>query len=197
MDSGYKQKKKFRISTERTVYTYAEIWRASYWTKDKAEKETEGSYFQIMASLVFTAFAFEAYLNHLGEKTFSCWDDLESLSPKKKLNVIAEKLKIELNYGERPFQTINELFEFRNDIAHGKTVILKSETIINDKVGNEDKYLHNFIEPNWEKYCTLENITRARRDIESVMRSLHNVSAIKDEPLFNTGYQAGSAQLIE
>lgn len=120
------EKGKAKVSKSRQVNTYYELWRVSYWTMRQAEKEVEGSYFQIMASLIYTAFTFEAYLNHIGKKIFGCWDDLEGLSPKKKLNIIAEKLGIKKDDGKRPYQTLKKLLDFRNNVAHGKTIFLNT-----------------------------------------------------------------------
>ena len=79
-------KKKVIITKTRKVNTYYDMWRVSYWTMKQAEEEETGSFFQIMSSLVFTAFALEAYLNHVGNNVFDCWDDLERLSPFAKMN---------------------------------------------------------------------------------------------------------------
>lgn len=73
-------KRRLRISKSRELTTYGEMWRTSYWIMEQAEREPEGSYFQIMPSLVFTAFTLEAYLNHVGSHIFGCWDGLEHLS---------------------------------------------------------------------------------------------------------------------
>src|SRR4030042_2030914 len=142
------KKNKVKVSTERTINTYAELWHASYWIKDKAEKEVEGSFFQIMACLVITAFAFEAYLNHLGKQTFRFWDEIErKLSPINKLNVITEELSITLDFGKRPVQTIKELFKFRDSVAHGKTEILKYfRFTMSDTISKFKQFLNCF---NW------------------------------------------------
>lgn len=177
---------KVKITKKKELNTYSEVWHVSYYTLEQAKKESEGSYFQIISSLIFTAFTLEAYLNHIGKKLFSCWDELErSLSPQQKMNLITEKSKIVINYSKRPFQTAKQLLKFRNDVAHGKSVILKSENILftsdldflNKKLPLEDE---------WQKYCSLDNAERAREDIENIMRQIHTASKIK-EPLFFAG----------
>ena len=86
-------KRKVVVTKERNVTTYAEMWHTSYCLLVKGQEELKMSVHQFRASLIFTAFTFEAYLNHIGAKIFSCWEDLERLSPKEKLNVIAERLR--------------------------------------------------------------------------------------------------------
>lgn len=189
-------KRKARVSKERQVNTYAEMWRVSFELLRKAKEDRKGSYYQFMASLIFTAFTLEAYLNHIGQRIFACWNDLERLSPSKKLNVIAEKLGVAKDDSKRPFQTVSSLFKFRNDVAHGKSVQLKSEDqirVIDDKF---DDYMHDPLETRWQKYCTLKNAERAREDVEKIIKLLHEVSGITDDMLFNVGMWFGSSTLL-
>ena len=84
-----KSRKKVLVNKEREVKTYAEMWHTSCCLLKKGLEEPEGSFHQFMASLVFTAFTLEAYLNHIGPKIFKCWGDLERLGPREKVNIIA------------------------------------------------------------------------------------------------------------
>ena len=101
---------------ERDVITYAELWHTSDCLLKSGQEIERRSACQFMASIVFTAFTLEAYLNHIGPKIFSCWNDLEYLSPKKKLNVIAERLKVRIDYGKRPWQVMKDLFRFETQL---------------------------------------------------------------------------------
>ena len=185
-------KQKVKLSRERQANTYVETWQASNVLLDKAKKDPEGSYYQLMASLIFTAFTLEAYLNHIGQRIFKCWNDLEQLSPSRKLNVIAEKLQVEKDDGKRPFQKVSELFKFRNDVAHGKSVPVKDE--VETAVADEtvDDFMRKRPETAWEKYCTLQNVERARVDVESIMERLHRASDTSG-PLFPPDTWSGSA----
>ncbi|MCJ7653693.1 MAG: hypothetical protein MUO97_00050 [Dehalococcoidia bacterium] len=188
---------KAKISKERQVNTYAEMWHASDVMLGKAKENPEGSFYQLMASLIFTAFTLEAYLNHIGQSIFKCWDDLEQLSPKRKLNLIAEKLKIERDDSKRPFQTVSKLFKFRNDIAHGKTVRLKSENQINvvDLDYTLNVRLGQHLETPWQKYCSLRNAERAREDVKIIIQKLHKAAGVTDHILFSFGQEVGMATL--
>lgn len=189
-------KRKAKVAKERQVNTYAEMWHASYVMLDKAKKNSEGSYYQLMASLIFTAFTLEAFLNHIGQSIFKCWNDLEQLSPSRKLNLIAEKLGIKKDDGKRPFQTVSELFKFRNDVAHGKTVSLKSENkivFVDDKL---NQHLQGSLQTQWQNYCNLKNTKRAREDVEEICGIIHKNSGISYDLLFSFGMQATSATLL-
>ncbi len=147
-----------------------------------------------MGSLLLTAFSFEAYLNHIGPEVFECSDVLEVLSPEGKLDIICESMGIVFFKDERPYQTIHELIKFRNNLAHGKMVTVKKNT--NRDV---DQYLDEFLAIRplaiWEDYCTEKNATRARDDVEQILRLIHEKVKTEEEPLFGFGIYTASASL--
>jgi hypothetical protein len=151
-----------------------------------------------MASLVFTAFTLEAYLNHIGSKLYKCWGDLERpLGPRQKLNLVAERLGIPIHYGERPWEVMRQLFGFRNDIAHGKSVVLEESKVV---PLNEfsDEQAFEFIKTKWEKYCRKENAIRAREDVQNIVETIHNAANFEDNPYpFIGGMQSGSATVSD
>ena len=191
-------KKQVEVKSERDVNTYAEFWHTSYCLLEMTNEAKAGSYHLIMGSLVFTAFSVEAYLNHVGSKVFECWGDLEKLSPKEKLNVISEKIGLRVNYGVRPWQLMSELFQFRNDIAHGKShkiEISKIEPleVYNANVNSFDSYR---AETRWEKYCTKENAIRAREDFEKIVNTIHSTANILTEYPFQLGLESTGRTLL-
>lgn len=189
-----KDTRRVKVEKERDVYTYAELWHTSYCLLNKGQDDARGSFHQFMASIVFTAFTLEAYLNHIGSKLFSCWDDLESLSPKKKLNIITEHLSVKIDNGIRPWQVMKNLFGFRNDIAHGKSIKIKTSEILPLDQHTDDIIL---IKSRWEKYCTKNNAVRAREDVESIIKTIHKASGISNEYPFVCGFQVGGATVID
>lgn len=145
----------------------------------KGQEEEKASYHQFMASLVFTAFTLEAYLNWLGDKLFPHWSYLERLSPKEKLEVISVQLKVTVDNGQRPWQTVKPLFGFRNDIAHGKPEAIAKESVelIDEDL---DEKLGQIVRTDWEKFCTRENAERAREDVERILTILHSAADLRD-----------------
>lgn len=135
----------------------------------------------------------EAYLNWLGEKLFVHWRYLERLSPTEKLEVLADRLNVEIDWGSRPWQTHKLLFNFRNTIAHGKPETLIMETVepLDEKL---DSKLGKFERTTWEKFCTEGNAERAQEDIEAILRALHAAANPEDSlgPFFG-GFQTHSA----
>src|SRR5262245_47164042 len=122
------KRRKAIVTQERDVRTYAELWHASRKVLEAGIREPVGSSWQFLASIVLTAFAFEAYLNHVGPTVLSSWEGLERLSVSAKLDLLCEVLKVKLpgDKSRRPKKTIAELFKFRNTLAHGRTKTIKA-----------------------------------------------------------------------
>jgi len=185
---------KAKIHKKREVFTYAEMWHISNFLFDNGKLIKEGQNLKFMASLVFKAFTFEAYLNHIGPNIFKCWDSLERLGPLEKLQIIAEKLNVAINMGIRPWQTLKCLFKYRNEMAHGKTIIIETEETI-----PAEHYNHNappsLIKTEWEQYCNESNIQKVHKDIELIIIKLHNAGKF-DLPPF-TQFQSYGVDFIQ
>lgn len=188
-------KRKVKISREREINTYSWLRIASDATLGEAKKGDDGRYYQVMASLIFTAFMMEAYLNHTGSHIFNCWGDLERLSPSSKLNIVAEKLGIEIDEGRRPYQTLSELFKFRNALAHGKSVSLKPADKIRLMAEPFDDHMDEWLQTGWEKYCTQDNASHALEDVEIIMKDIHERAGMTDR-LFSLGMQGIGGTLL-
>lgn len=118
------EKRKVIVNQKRDVRTYAELWLASKKVLESGLREPVGSWWQFLSSLLLTAFAFEAYMNHVGPTVLSCWKSLERrMSPWRKLDRLCEVLDVKgvCDKDKRPGETIWRLFDFRNKLAHGRT----------------------------------------------------------------------------
>ncbi len=189
--------KKATVHKERTAHTYSELWHASSCTLEKGVENAKASAWQFLASIMLTAFTFEAYLNHAGEKIFSCWAEVERLPPLAKLSLLCEKLEISFTKGARPYGTIIELFNFRDEIAHGKSKTVKhsSSRDLND---NLDKYLGQRQLLNWEtKIQNIDFAERSREDVKKVIEKIHTARPEPKEPSFSFGISIHNAQIGE
>jgi hypothetical protein len=160
-----------------------------------AKTNANGRHHLLMGSLVFTAFSLEAYFNHVGLHLFAAWDDLESLNPKAKLNVISERLGFQVDYGHKPWQIMHDLFGFRNDIAHGKTKKISITKIEPLEKHNEFDWSFR-AETRWEKYCTLGNAERARKHVTSIVQLIHNAVGFPGNYPFMVGAESGGSTLL-
>jgi hypothetical protein len=189
-------KSRVRVEKSRIVNTYAELWHGSNVLLSKAKATEDGAHWVSMASLILTAFALEAFLNHLGARVFGTWADMESLRPLQKLSVLCERLGVSFDTGTPPYQTLKTLVRFRNALAHGKTEKLSPPPTHHNAesvaaIMNSDRVLTD-----WERLCTSEYAERARKDLEEVVEQLHKAAKITDESPFMMGLGMRSASLV-
>ena len=87
------------MTKERDVRPHASFWHTSRCLLERGKASLPSEF---MASLVFTAFTFEAYLNWLGTQIFRHWSYLERLNPKEELQLIADHLEVKIDNGKLP-----------------------------------------------------------------------------------------------
>jgi hypothetical protein len=151
-----------------------------------AEEFPKGSYYTIMSSILLRAFTFEAYLNHLGLKSFKFWEEVDSIRVMDKYKLLCKHLNLSPDYSKQPYKTLTELFRFRNALAHGKSVLLKTTKVFHSAV---DPYDH-IPKAKWQEYCNLENAKRAKKDIETIIKELHGAAGLGEYP-FTDGIGIG------
>lgn len=190
--------RKAAVSKERTVHTYSEMWHASRCVLEAGVRDPQGSSWQFLSSIVLTAFSFEAYLNHVGPTVLQCWADLERLPPWAKFELLSEQLQVRLVGGpaKRPLQTVAELLEFRNTIAHGRSETVKPPEVLRDIDDRLDGYLGERPLTRWERLVKTDAFAkRAREDVEAVLKVLHSARGEPKESLFAFGIGLHSAHL--
>lgn len=160
----------------REVRTFADLAHGADILIKKTDQEVEGSYYTIMGSLLLTTFTFEAYLNHLGKKKITFWDKIESINVFDKYSVLCKEFDIFPDFSVRPHQTLKALFQFRNAIAHGKS-ITKIKT-----VSSQDDPSKKVPKAEWEEYCNMDNAKRAKEDVSRVIIELHKKAGLGNYP---------------
>jgi hypothetical protein len=183
------------VAQERDLRTYSELWHASECVLAAGIEQPRGSSFQFLSSIVLTAFAFEAYLNHVGPQVLSCWESLEKLSPDAKLALLCETMNVSLpgTESERPLQTIRQLLDFRNTLAHGrsKTIMPKPRRIDIDKL---EAVRADPVLSHWERLIKNSDFAkRAREDVETVLQHLQAARPEPKEGLFSLSTRSWSA----
>ena len=185
------------ISKERQLITYSDFWNTSKFLLENGQSNERGSYYQFLGSLMFSAFTFEAFLNHIGEHLFSSWPELErKLSHRAKLALISEKLDFKIDYSRLPWQIIPTLFGFRDKVAHGKNEMLRLEKVVPHD-DHYEKVMHEFMFAEWQKFATEENAVNVRKHLEKIMTDVHEMVKIENEHLFSHGSQTGSGRLVK
>lgn len=176
---------------------YSELWHASSCVLEAGRSEARGASWQFLSSAVLTAFAFEAYLNHVGPKIIETWAGLERLSPLAKFDLLCELLKVRFEKDKRPRQTIEELFDFRNTMAHARTMPLARPPVHRDVNDRLDDYLGERPLAQWERLIqTDEFATRARSDVEEVLKAIQAKRPEPKEALFTFGIGSSGATAV-
>lgn len=189
--------RKALVTKQRTVIMYSELWHASSCVLETGRKEPVGASGQFLSSVVLTAFAFEAYLNHIGPQVVGSWSGLERLSPTSKFDLLCELLKVNFARGKRPRQTVEELFEFRNLMAHARTIRLSPRSVQRDVNDNLDRYLGARPLAQWERLIqTDEFATRAREDVKAVLTEIQAKRPKPKEALFTFGIGSSRATVV-
>ena len=182
---------KVSIKGERKIFTFAHLINGAYFALENSKKFEEGRFYNCLFTIIFSAFCFEAYLNHIGSEKFSAWEIIEKkLQPKEKLNVISQNLNLFFDYSRRPFQTIDKLFKFRNSIAHGK-----SEDCSIDEIQNKTREIK---EPKtkWEHECSIENAERYFLDVKEAIEEIHKKAGFENDPLVLISMGSYTRELI-
>jgi hypothetical protein len=186
------------VTKQRTVHTYSELWHASDCLLDAGVENPEGSSWQFLSSLMLTAFTFEAYLNHVGAVTFKCWADIDQLPPRSKLQLLCEALGVEFSegYGARPLQTISNLLNFRNTLAHGRSIELQSKPLLRTTENYHVAYREELL-TDWEGLIRDKDFAvRAREDVRAVLERIHDARQGDKEHLFTFGLGLHGASIV-
>ena len=165
----------------REVRTFVDLAHGADVLIKKTEQEPKGSYYTTMSALLLTAFTFEAYLNHLGEKTIKFWEEIEPIKVMDKYIVLCKNLNLSPDFAQRPYQTLKTLFKFRNAIAHGKSQILQETKEVSSR---DDPHGH-IPKAHWEEFSILENAKQAKHDVSQIITELHKAAGLGDYPFIH------------
>ncbi len=168
--------KKVELYGKKTIRTAAYNRAASGFFLNIAKSEPEGRLYSCKASIIFSAFAMEAFLNTLGSLLFKKeWK--QHLGIEDKLDFICLKINIELDKSKHPYTTIKEIFGFRNLVAHGTDETIEFQKVVVNKSTTES-YLRA-VEGKWEKLCTIKKAQRAYDDVRKLAELLSKNAKIK------------------
>lgn len=145
-----------------------------------------------MMAGVFAAFTVEAFLNHLGQRKVRDWEARErKLGPGEKFLFLKKVLHLSVDQSTRPFQTFHDMLQLRDALAHGKTVTVTSDLIVEDPHDESTRYP----EPDWKKLCSLASVVRMVKDAEAMVRELNSQAGSTRDPFASPGH--GSAGTTE
>lgn len=174
----------------------AELRHSSTILLERAEEKRKGYNHEVRASLILSAFTFEASLNHIGSKVVRHWPEIDRLSWKKKLIILSKECGFEVDFSKSPFQTINTLFTYRNALAHGRTEEDEDYTIREYDDGKDFRVMED-LKPKWQDYESLESSRRAHDAVEQGIDYILEYSGSKGHPFVHGLITQGSSVLNE
>lgn len=168
-----KDSKNRSVEVKREVFPHGRLRNGSWYMLQQAKTVEEGGFYSILSSMLFSSFCMEAYLNYLGSKILDSWKHLErKLGPNEKLSLICEFLKLDLNKGERPFQTFGDMFKFRDYVVHAKAEHRENKP--DEDIDLEDGWLPDGALPSkWVSQLNIENAQKYYDDARKMMEQLH------------------------
>lgn len=105
--------------------------------------------------VVFMAFSIESYLNSLGSRKLSIWDELERLPWRAKVSILHKAAGRTPDWSRGPLQFAIEVFKFRDRLAHGKP-----ERVLGPKTRNHLEAhrvaTREDLQPEWYRSLTRE-----------------------------------------
>ncbi len=169
-----------RVHVEEEIYTHEYLWRSSTALAELLDADEHAHHHLIIPALVITVMAFEAFVNFCGfallpERWANEREEFRGQGVDGKLDAIAEKIpKFEFRKGEEPYQSIRQLFAFRDLVAHGKVHANRYETHYQED-GSHFRWGHP-----WDSYFSRRAVAKTRSDVRSFAQGL--VVAMRDDP---------------
>jgi hypothetical protein len=173
------------MSGTATFNTFSYLLNGAHSLAQTAKDHEAGSNYCRISAVAFAAFAIEAHLNHIGEAKLPFWSIVEpKLSWRAKLDLIVKQFGTTPDFGKRPFQTLGDLFKFRDRLAHGKTT---TEEKCYEYRGNP-KDDHGSLDPDWLKmFWSDEAVKRVLEDTREIIELLHTKAGFEPHSLHLIG----------
>ena len=173
------------MSGESTFNTFSYLLHVAESLAKTADEHAPGSKHCRISAVLFSAFAIEAHLNHIGEAKHPDWKNNERrMSRREKLTRLNSQFGIPLDFNKRPFQTFVDLFKFRDQLAHGKS---KTEEKDYEYNGNSEDELVS-LDPEWLKInSTKEAVDRALTDTRQIIELLHSKAGLDLDSMHTIG----------
>ena len=173
-----------RIRGNATTKTFVHMWIGAGHMLELAKASRYGQLYTCVSSLVLSAFMLEAYLNHLGRLKNPDWDAIERKYPKtQKFQMFAREAGLNVALNDRPYLSLVPLFDYRDSMAHGKTVTEE----IDAEIQIESSISAAIPGAEWQQFATVEKAEELLTDAVSIVRKLHAGSGYRDDPFGSGG----------
>jgi hypothetical protein len=179
-----------KVDYQYTCKTYAAFLNTGRSLLRMAEKSEDGRLLLLQAAKVFSFFALEAYLNHVGREEVKTWNDHERSPFNNKIKAVLQVLHMEDLLDGVLLEHISALRIFRNDMAHGKTMV-RTETVITKDEPNFNDMWKIFS----HETITIQDVQKDYSVVKEVIE-LFNSKRNKPDPLvLNQGIRSYSMSM--
>ena len=141
---------------------------------------------------MFLAFSIESYLNSIGARKLTIWDELERLPWKSKVVILHKTAGKSAEWDKDPLQFASEVFALRDRLAHGKPERVLGP-IFRTKA-EATQYLNRPVlspdlQPEWYTRITVDWVMRAKERFRLLMIYLGGLFGLheSDHLLTSTG----------
>jgi hypothetical protein len=163
---------KYVTVSETETFVHSYLWDIVNRLQEKAKEEKERKEYFIISALVMSFFCFEACINYIGAAICEEeWKNERQYFKGKyngtfgKYTYLAEKCKIKIEKGKRPYSSLKELNKFRDKIVHGKVKKERRKKVVNF---NKPAVIENFI----TKYVSNEKLDTVKEDLKKAISEL-------------------------
>ena len=181
------------VSRSRKINMFGELSHANRVLLENAIRRNDGYFYEVMSCLIVCAFKHEAFINHLGYALIPNWDEFERERHYDKQNEIATKLGTSIDKGCRPFQTLHDLFDARDALAHGKPDLLIHDSRFESGACEELRRRKPLTK--WESLCTIPFAQRAYDDTEEIAKSLWTAAGFDIHDLRSQGHSYSISEI--
>lgn len=142
----------------------------------KLEDQHDPTEIELLPFVVFMAFSIEAYLNSVGARSISYWDELERLPWKSKVSILHQHVGKVPAWGSGPLQFCSQVFKIRDKLAHGKPERVTGPVCVSPA----DAYTYikganSSLEPDWYKLLTKEWVMSAKAKHQELMEYISSL----------------------
>lgn len=180
--AGAEKRIRALIEVERIDRIHNDISNVAYHLVERVKQATkrdegEGISLDIMAALVITAFAYEAYVNFIGASVIQGWCERASIA--KKEQQVFEKLGLAFDRDSRPLKSAYELRDIRNTLGHGKPKTIPNKW---EAVGTHSDLAAEAraaAVPQWERFTRPDYLIQAYDDVQSLWQEMLKAADLK------------------
>jgi hypothetical protein len=178
------QRESVMMEGETLFYPFSYFLTAAYDALECGKMNIPGRNFHRVNVVVFSAFAVEGVVNHIGVAYVPDWIKTERQMGgwKKKLEAIAARFNVPLNWNTSPAKSVLAAFDFRDNMAHGKTWV--GDVCYQDG-GGADRH-SGF--PDWlEQFHDLSRVETVYNDTNTLILQLLQSAGYNPHDIFKQG----------